>query len=337
MAINTGDVGTSREAGEKNKKNKVRLASLLALLVVGSPAAAQDWDFEPFVELVATYTDNLFLAAEGDETSDYIGQVNPGFRLVNDEGVFTADVYYRMQSLFFSEDSELNTIYHQLAGNGTLTVAPELFYVDLDASINQSVVDPTQAIPLSNVIATQNFGDIALANATPYLIHRFGSSGTYARLDYTYGIGRYDDFEDQPFTRVDDFDQSLVGFYLGTDTEETGIEWSARYDLQSVDYEMITDYEYERAGIGVGIPITSSFRLVGFGGLESDVIESREVGGLDSDYWEVGFRINAGEQNTFEIRAGERFFGDTYFGNLEYIGRALTASITYNQNPTTSA
>jgi uncharacterized protein (PEP-CTERM system associated) len=337
MAIEIGGRKiTSSRSALPNSTAKV-LSTLLLSGFICLPAFAQEPVFEPFVELVATYTDNLFLAPEGQEMDDYVGQINPGLRLIKNDGRYTSNIYYRAQSVFFASDSDLNTVYNQLAAEASLEMLPDLFFIDLDASIDQSVIDPRLAIPASNVVATQNLGDVSLANVNPYLIHRLGSSRTYARLDYTWGIGKYDDFGDQTFSRVDDFTQQLVGFYLGTDSGDSRFEWSVTYNSQFVDYETISDFKYERAGVGVGLPVSRSFRLVGFAGGETDVVAGRAIGGLDSEYWEAGFRVNAGPDSVLELRTGERFFGTTYFGNLQYSGRVLSASIVYSESPATSA
>jgi len=325
------------------KKSKGPTESSLSILFLflgitaNDSVFAQQWDIEPFIEIVGTYTDNVFLAQEGLEQSDYIGQINPGIIIEKDEGRFTTDLRYRMQSVFFESDSDLNAIYHQLNATATLDVAAEKFFVDVDALIDQSVVDPRRSIPTSNVIATQNLGDVFIANVNPYFVQRLGQSTTFVRLDYIWGVGRYDGFGLETFSNVDDFEQQQARFYLGTDDQNTGFEWSATYDYQFVDYETIPEYKYERAALGIGIPIARGLRIVALGGLESDLTESTRAGGLDADFWEVGFRVNSGQQNVVEFRAGERFFGNSYFGNIQFAGRRFTTSIVYRENPTTSA
>lgn len=332
--------------GEKNSKSfssslesaffTCAVAILLAVLP-NQQILAQDWTVDPFVELIATYTDNLFLDPDAIKTDDYIGQINPGLEIRKTGGRFTTDTYYRMQSLFFSEDSDFDTIFHQLSALATVEAIPERFFIDANATIDQSVVDPTQPIPISNVAATGNLGDVTIVNVNPYFIQRIGSSSAFLRADYINGIGRYDDFGQQTFSRVDDFNQDYYGFYLGSDEQETGFEWSLTYDKQDVDYEIITDYVYEQAGLSLAAPITRSFRLVALGGVESDLIVARDIGGLDSNYWQAGFRINAGRDKVLELRGGERFFGSTIFGNAEYVGRILSFSVSYTEEPTTSA
>lgn len=302
-----------------------------------SLAGAQDWEIEPYVEVIATYTDNLYLLQEGQEISDYVGQLNPGINIVRNEGRFTTDTSYRMQNIFFADDGDLDTIFHQLDSATILEIAAETFFIDIDASIEQSILDPTQPISTSNVITTSNYGDVTYVDVNPYVIQRIGNSSAYARVDYTWGIGRYEDFGLQTFSRVDDFDQETWNAYLGTADQESGFDWALTYDHQFVNYETISDYKFERAGASVAIPLMRNLRLLVMGGAESDVFAGRDIGGLDSDYWEAGFSISAGERNSLEIRTGERFFGKSYFGNFEYDGNSVVVSATFSENPTTSA
>ena len=338
MATNPGgDSLCYRERIQASPRPLVMTLVAVVFTMSANCAGAQNWQFQPYLELIATYTDNLYLLPEGAEVDSYIGQLNPGFSVAKEQGRFRTNTEYRLQSVFFSEDSDFNTIYHQLNSTSTLTLAAENLFVDFDASIDQTVVDPQQSIPISNVVATANLGDVTYANINPYLIEQLGTSQSYLRLDYVRGIGRYDGFGLSTFSRVDDFTQDRAGLYLGTEQQDTGIEWSATYDYQFIDYETVPDYKFERAQLGVGIPITRGFRLLASGGAESDLLISLQEGGLDSDFWEVGFRINAGPNKSLELRTGERFFGSSYFGSFEYEGRRLNAFVIYSEDPTTSA
>lgn len=310
---------------------------LAACTLLPDHTLAQQWEVEPSLELVATYTDNLFLGVEGTEVGSAVGQVNPGLRLRKDEGRLTGDLRYRLQSIFFAEDSDFNTTFHQLNATATLEVARERLFVDVDGSIEQFVVDPRQPIPTSNILAIQNLGDVGIANVNPYFIQRLGSSELFVRLDYVRGIGRYDGFGIDTFSRVDDFERDTAGFYLGTDQSETGFEWSATYDYDYIDYETLPDYRYDTARLGLAIPLGRSLRLVAFGGAETDLLITRAEGGLDSEFWEAGFRLDFGRGNEIELRTGERFFGTSHFGRILFEGRRLTMSVQYSENPTTSA
>lgn len=336
-----GTMDTSRDARTTTPNRSGACSHLVALAVLACAAwpatvQAQQWEFEPFLEVIATYTDNVFLAFDGDETDDFVGQVNPGISISKDEGRVTADVNYRLQTVSFASESDLDAVYHQLDAVTGLEIAPRRLFVDLDASVDQSVVNPSIAIPASNVVATQNLGDVFTGNVNPYFIQPIGNRALL-RLDYTYGVGVYDGFGIETFSNVDDFTQDRASFYLGSGDQETGLEWSLTYDYQNVDYEIVPDYRFERAGVAVAIPIGSNFRLVALGGRESDLIVSTDLGGTDSDFWEAGFRINAGRDSLLELRAGERFFGTSFFGNLQFSGRRFSASVLYRENPTTSA
>ena len=309
---------------------------ITALLTLPSAAFAQQWEIEPSLEIIGTYSDNVFIAPPGLEESDFIWQVNPALTIRKDQGRLTTTTRYRLQSVNFQSDSDFNAIFHQLDSNATLAVATDRLFVDFNARIDQTVADPTQTVPASNVVATANIGDVTTANVNPYFVQPLGNS-VFVRLDYEYGIGRFDGFGVQTFSNVDDFEQQTGGFYLGTNQQESGFEWSLTYDYRNVDYELVPNFRNERAAVGITIPILRGVRLVTLGGLESDLISSTQAGGTDSDFWEAGFRFNAGDRNLLEIRAGERFFGTTIFGNAQYTGRRLTFSVVYRENPSTSA
>ena len=108
-------------------------------------AFAQTWEVTPVIDIVASYSDNLYLAEPGLEDDGFVFQVNPGISIEKDEGRFSTSLNYRAQALFFEDDSDFNTVYHQLDALGTLEVASDLFFLDFDASADQFVVDPVVA------------------------------------------------------------------------------------------------------------------------------------------------------------------------------------------------
>ena len=254
-------------------------SSLVAAITLGlaGPAASQDWEIEPALEFVATYTDNLYLTPDGTETSSFVGQINPAILLQKDQGRFITDTGYRLQSVYFTEDSDLNGVFHNLNSSSTLALISDRFFIDINATIDQAVIDPRASIPTTNVVITDNLGDVYIGDLNPYFITPLGSR-VFLRLDYEWGIGRYDGFGLDDFSRVDDYTRDGAGFYLGTGQQESGFEWSLMYDGQEIDYEVVEDFRFERAQIAIGVPVTPQFRLVGMAGQESDLLVSRQAG-----------------------------------------------------------
>jgi len=62
----------------------------------------------------------------------------------------------------------------------------------------------------------------------------------------------------------------------------------------------------DSAGRSQGLPPRGEY------GVESDLTQSVEEGGLDSAYWNAGIVYEPNDRNRLEARAGERFFGDSY-------------------------
>ena len=170
-------------------------SSLVAAITLGlaGPAASQDWEIEPALEFVATYTDNLYLTPDGTETSSFVGQINPAILLQKDQGRFITDTGYRLQSVYFTEDSDLNGVFHNLNSSSTLALISDRFFIDINATIDQAVIDPRASIPTTNVVITDNLGDVYIGDLNPYFITPLGSR-VFLRLDYEWGIGRYDGF-----------------------------------------------------------------------------------------------------------------------------------------------
>jgi hypothetical protein len=106
------------------------------------------------------------------------------------------------------------------------------------------------------------------------------------------------------------------------------------YDWQRSEYETAIPYEYERAGASLSLLLGRSLSLVGDYGLESDLTESTDQGGLDSEFWSAGFRWTPDERTLVEARTGDRFFGQSYSVTVNRRARLLEFSASYSEEPT---
>lgn len=291
-------------------------------------------EFVPELTIGGTYTDNVTLAPEGLEESEFVTEIRPSFTLTQEGARFQADVDYQMQYFNFSEDSDRNQTFHNLAATTRSVLAPERLFLELNGGYGQSLIDPQASIPVSNVILSDNLTDYWTVDANPYYIQNFGSR-TELRLDYEYGIVRYPDFDISLGNNVDSFDREAYEVQLGTPDDETGVEWTADYRHQVAKYEDFDKFQYDLATLRIAVPAGRTFALVGRYGMESNVQEDSRGGGLDDDLWEAGFRWQPSPRNALEAMVGDRFYGNTYSFSWRMEGSRLRADVSYNEAPTT--
>ena len=147
---------------------------------------------------------------------------------------------------------------------------------------------------------------------------------------YTYGRVWYFDSDD-----VANSDQVFIGFNddsvdqrayvsLGTSDLENAATLKGFYEWQNSEFDTSQRYRYERAGLDTSLRLTRTLRLVADGGVETDLTETTTDGGLDSEFWHVGFRWQPDSRTSLDVRYGDRFFGESYSVDGRYEGRWLT-------------
>lgn len=316
-------------------------ARRILALALGAAAAgaaidvgAADWSFEPEITVAGTYTDNFSLAPDGLEESDFVTEARPSFSLEAQGTRFEADIDYQYQHFFFAEDSDRNESYHNLGAVTTTQVIPDRLSFALNGAYGQTLIDPREPIPVSNVLVSGNLTDFWSADAAPSFRQPLGSRHRLD-IDASYGVVRYPDFDISQGNNVDSVDRQRAALAVGTNLDEEGFQWSVAASHVEADYEDFDTFKTDDVGARLRIPLGRQLALVLRGGVESDVEEDPRGGGLDEEYWEAGATWEPSGRNRFELRVGERFFGTTYFAQWDMDGARLDANVAYQEAPTT--
>jgi hypothetical protein len=306
-----------------------------AALLAAAGTASADWTFAPRVGVGVVSTDNVALQPEPLEQDEVAVRVRPGFELTNDgSGRLDAEVAYELDSMFYTEESDRDESFHNLSALALLEAVPERFFVEATGVYDQAIIDANAPIPLSNVSITDNRTDYWSADLNPYYIHPIGSS-TYVRADYAYGVVRYDDADPAQGSNIDDLERrNLIGT-IGTRPDNPGIAWALVYDRREVEYDRFGRYELDSAIADLRFPIGQQVTFIARGGAETDARTEARNGGLDAELWEGGLRFERSRDEFIELRAGNRFFGNTYFAEIEKGRGRGRVNLSYREQPTT--
>lgn len=318
------------------KHKKVSAAVLVALAGAAAcgPAAAET-TFQPYFGLDLMWLDNLNLAGPGEtKQEDYIAQVAPGLRLNQKSQRVSTYLDYRLQALFYKDDSDLNDVIHNANLSTDITAVEDWFFVGIDGSYFQSVLDPERPQNTNNLFSVGNTSDTAAGRVTPQLRHRFG--GVLFDAQYSIGAVDYRDSHDaQQAVLLDDSRNEDGSAQLSTADQDAPVTWLARYEYQHAEYDVALPFEYEQALGEIGVRVASGLRLIGRGGVESDPFDVPANGGLEESYWAAGFQWKRGERFELRVLGGERFFGTSWEVLLSTKGRVLEAELGYEETPTT--
>jgi hypothetical protein len=193
-----------------------------------SAPAGGGWTFIPQINVQEELTDNVF-QAHSPRSWDLVTYVSPGFNLAADLPRLTLTMSYSPSVALYARSSSLNALTQQLNAIGTVTVVPELAFLDLRATSgvsnifggvgNQGTVGQAGALVDSSSLSAngqglnrQNEAQVASFGMTPYLLRRFGDLGE-AKLGYTLDVTRSNTlsgFASVPFPTGGQNGQSLV-------------------------------------------------------------------------------------------------------------------------------
>lgn len=306
----------------------------LALCLVAFASTAARGQFEPTLTLGAVNTDNVTLAPVNPESASVL-VLNPGFTYARESENLIADVAYRMDAYHYQERNE-DEIHNLLDAELSFGVVPDRFFLDLGASRSQAIVDPEGTIPFDNLAISDNrvdrddfFGGMSFQ--TP-----IGES-VIANGDLRRTLVRYAD-RLPTVGGFDDYTSDAAGLSLDNYRKGVGISWATRYAYHNVDYKVPlgASYRYQQAYVELGYWVNPGTRLFVVAGKESPWNDPMEYG-LEDTLWEAGVERQAGERFHAEFAVGDRTFGSSWRGELEYDFPRGATAFSYNETPTTSA
>jgi uncharacterized protein (PEP-CTERM system associated) len=145
-------------------------SAIATLLLVTAPALSQTraWTIAPSIALRESYNDNAALSA-APAHGQFITDVNPGLSIVGSGRRFSANVNYTANVLFYSRDHDQNRVINNLNAAGKLEAIERFFFIDAQASVNQSYISPFGPRPSDITTVTNNRIETATVNLSPYV------------------------------------------------------------------------------------------------------------------------------------------------------------------------
>jgi hypothetical protein len=295
--------------------------------------------FLPRVEGAIQYAENLTLADDASPQVNSAGvELAPGFFTSYSGDSFLGAADYSLIGRAWDE-SDFDDISHRLAAGGRWTAAQDLFYVDGTAGYFDSIIDPAAGSNFGGIglLGRDNLAETATATVSPTLRKRIREMEFQA--SYSYGRVWYLDLPDAATTpgvvaTEEDSTDQTVRVSFGTAEPERLLTGRVFYDWDKSEFEVSLPYRYDRAGVEGGWRTSDFVTLVADAGLESALDENTTDGGLDDSFWHAGVRWEPDEQTVAEARYGQRFFGDSYYLNIEREARFLRIQASYSEEPT---
>ena len=299
------------------------------LLLVSHQVIAAEWLVTPSLLLKETYTDNVSLAPTGDETRDWVTEVDPGIFLTGTSSRLKAKVNYVMQNLFYSHNSSDNSTNNQLNANANAKLLDEFLFLDANASVSQQNISLFGAQASDNTNITRNRANVANYSISPYLRHSFDATASY-ELRYTHSKF----YSDTYWLNNSVEDSALLDVISGAAFSTLG--WGLHLNKQTTYYDNGQRNGTQIYSGDLRFPITPSFGLTAAKGYEN--YEYLSITGLppEGHFWSAGISWNPSARTSIKANTGQRFYGKSHFLAATHHSRNTVWSLNYNEDITTT-
>ena len=184
----------------------------------------------------------------------------------------------------------------------------------------------------SNVQLTNNRTNVETFGISPYLqfpVFSFAQS----ELRYSYTELNYD------AVSVRDSMVEQINFFVRSNQNSSRLRWTMNYDNQLIDYKDTTnDFIREAIGLDLNYRTTPSFAVVGLIGYEDiEYVDVINAPNISDSYWGLGFSWDITGRTNLELRAGERYDDNTYYGRFASRTRNSIWELIYLEDLTTAA
>jgi hypothetical protein len=306
------------------------LILLFGLLTIKNTNAA-NWDIEPTLTVGAAYTSNVFLAPDGFEESDLIGQVNPGINIHGEGSRSRFDLEYVMENLFYQDHPDGNNTYNHLRFFNTNDLTDEVLHLDLSAIFDQTTIDNSGRVGVGNFAINLNRADYFSYGASPYLTFSLGSNA-YTEIRYRYNKINYTEPYDLslPVGLVDN-ESNIFSFLAGSRGPQR-LGWTLTYFNNTTDFDTGTQTRFQRGLLDLVHDTSAYIKLLAGAGYEDNTYATESPNPTEGAIWYLGFQWIPNSRTNLEIRAGERYFGPSQSVSFSYTARRTTITLGYTQD-----
>ena len=318
-----------------NNKIRNKNAYILAVaiqIVTSVPATAEGLDITGTIRAGIANSDNIFLLPPPDEVEETTYIISPQLNLDYSNQRIVSLVRYQYDWFKYS-DLDTTNEFHRYDARLDSTLIEDALFLDLGASRSQSVVDPDAVVPPGGLPISNNLADRDEYFANPRLDKTFGQAVSML-LDYRYADIRYRGRDSESATQIQNNTNQSANFQLENYARGQGLTWALAYEWRETEYDLSLPWEYRRANAELGVWAGSNMRIFASGGKESawdDPVDRS----LQDEFWETGFAYQNGERASAEFAAGERSFGSSWRGRLDWNFRRGNLQLSYAETPTT--
>jgi len=164
--------GTRRSGCIRWMRTKLLVAA--ALMLWSMPCRGDDWKITPSVSLYESYTSNASLNPLGQGNPDFFTTLVPAVDIRGDTSRLKLNLDYSLAAIAYIDNSNLDQLRNNLNFVSTLTLVPELLFIDGAASVQQVPTNGQLPVSSSPLAAATNLETVGTFNISPYMRNHIG-------------------------------------------------------------------------------------------------------------------------------------------------------------------
>ena len=273
------------------------------------PAYAENWHVTPTLAVSATLSDNVFLAAGGNRTSDLVTSLTPGISIDGAGARGKLRLSYGLTQNLYARESSANNHQNALNAVGKLEAIEDWLFIDAMGNISQQYLTPLGAVsPSSNVNVNANQTETSTYSLSPYIRGHIFSSMDYM-LRYKAGISRSKSGQGDMDTR--EWQGKLSG-----NTRWGPLDWAIDASNSTTDYTRGRNLEATRYALTLIYRLNPQWQIWLSNGRESNNYVSQQQESNTTGAY--GFVWTPDPRTKLAASKTRRFFGDGYSVELSH-------------------
>jgi hypothetical protein len=259
---------------------------------------AAEWEVRPQLNVVETYSDNIFLAVENAKAEDdYVTQIVPAITIKGDGNRLQLDSSYSMQNIVYAKNSSRNQTSNQLQLAADAELIEDFFFLSVDGRLSQQLLTPLKGLSSDNINIDSGRSDVVTTRVEPSLKHKLGQ---YVEFDLSYSEGRanYDG------GTVSDTRLQKKRFSIGRDRKPVKFDWQLNYSESEQWAADILKSEQEQSSASLRYAIFDRLSLIANGGREDGHLDSRR-NYESGTYWSAGLLWRVSPRLSLEAAGGD--------------------------------
>ncbi len=292
--------------------------------LAGAQAHADLWTFNPAVSLDESLTDNVRLAPAGAEASELVTTLTPGMLMKRDGKRLDITAHYRLQGVFYRDNSPENRTTNLLDASGTGELLRNRLFLETTATSREQNISNTGALATDNISLGENRARVVTYSASPYWREQFGSTMD-TELRYERNTIKS--------SRSLDSDSDIYSFDLSSGPAFSRLLWEAHARNQKLSYQTGETTRFSSINAEAKYLITEKFAFTTLGGYDDNEYSTNTGLKNDGARWRAGGIYKPSQRTSIEAGLGRRYFGTDVFIEFTHRSRSTQWFFTYVKQP----